>query len=114
MLNNKERDSIAEAVKSWKYRQNQRHKVLKFLVDHKNMWTKPEALREEYTEIKDSRVVLYDMALRNPDDTPRGLGYYERQRIYPKGYSGKPILEFREDLGYRIRPEYFKAVLQNV
>jgi len=37
---------------------------------------------------------MYDMALRNPDDTPRGRGYYEKNRICLPGYSAKPVLEY--------------------
>jgi hypothetical protein len=54
------------------------------------------------------------MALRNPDDTPRGRGYYDRFKVYPAGYSAKPILEFDENVGYRIRSEYHETVSQTI
>lgn len=114
MSNSQDATSIVAVVQSWKHRKNQRYKVLRYLESHKNAWIKSDALREDYPEIKAPGTVLYDMALRNPSDTARGLGYYERMRVYPKGYTAKPLLKFQENLGYRIRPEYLQMISQNL
>ena len=103
---------VREAVLSWKSRKNQRHRVLCFFVKKRNCWATSDELRENHPELKDSSTVLYDMALRNPDDTPKGKGYYDRFKVYPRGSEAKPILEYSKILGYRIRPEYLETVSQ--
>ena len=113
-MTDQETTHIREAITSWKRRQNQRYKVLKFQVSNGNKWITPDILCEKLPEIKDPSTVLYDMALRNPDDTPRGRGYYKRQRIYPVGYDAKPILVYNESMGYRIRSEYFEVISRNI
>jgi len=110
----KELADVKETTISWKYRKNQRFKTLGFLIKNENRWITPDDLRESLPEIKAPSTVLYDMALRNPDYTQRGQGYYDRQRVYPQGYSAKPILEYDENLGYRIRPEYYMTVRRNI
>jgi hypothetical protein len=114
MLVGQELTDVKETVMSWKRRQNQRYKALKLLVRNGNNWITPNTLRKNLPEIKDPSTVLYDMALRNPDDTDRGQGYYDRQRVYPSGYSAKPILAYDKNIGYRIRPEYYETVLQTI
>jgi len=112
LSNDQELTDVRETVMRWKRRQNQRYKVLRFQVDNGNRWIKPDILRRKLPEIKDPSTVLYDIALRNPQDTPRGRGYYDRQRVYHRGYNAKPILVYNKNLGYRIRPEYFAIISQ--
>lgn len=114
VLKDHEYAEVREAVLSWKGRENQRWKVLCFFVKTGNSWAKSDEMRENLPELKDPSTVLYDMALRNPDDTPKGKGYYDRFKVYPRGSKAKPILEYNETLGYRIRPEYSETASQTV
>lgn len=85
---------------------------LVFLHQDKELLGDIDELRENLPELKDSTTVLYDMALRNPNDTPKGKGYYDRFRVYPQGSEAKTILEHSKILGYRIKPEYLETVSQ--
>jgi len=114
VLKDHEYAEVKEAVLSWKGRENQRWKVLCFFVKTGNSWAKSDEMRENLPELKDPSTVLYDMALRNPDDTPKGKGYYDRFKVYPRGSKAKPILEYNETLGYRIRQEYSETASQTV
>jgi hypothetical protein len=112
MLENHDFAEVREAVHVWKDRKNQRYKALCFFIKTRNSWATLDELRENLPELKDSTTVLYDMALRNPNDTPKGKGYYDRFRVYPQGSEAKPILEHSKILGYRIKPEYLETVSQ--
>ena len=105
---------VKETVMKWKHRLNQRYKVLKLLVASANNWITPDILRVKIPEIKNPDTVLYDMAMRNPADSPKGQDYYDRNRIYPHGSDAKPILEYDETFGYRIFPNFFEVVLKTV
>ena len=90
---------VRENVMSWKRRQNQRYKVLRLQVSNRCKWIMPDTIRRKLPDIKDPTTVLYDMAMRNPTDTPRGRGYCDRNRVYPCGVVAEPIFECHKHLG---------------
>jgi hypothetical protein len=107
-------DFVRQTVGAWKLRKNQRYLVLKSIVDRKNSWLGEDELHSMLPQINDVHVVIYDMLLRNPSDTPRGNGYYDRHRIYPKGAIAHPIIE-RSAIGkIRIIPRYFETVSKHI
>lgn len=114
MSTTRESAEVREAVLSWKRRQNQRYKILKFLVKNGNQWVTSGIVGASLYEIKDPGVVLYDMALRNPDNTPRGQRYYDRMRVYPLGSSAIPILEYDGINSYRIRSQLYPIVQESI